>query len=436
MGTTEDFDAVLTPHFRADGPGAAVAIRKGGEVIHARGYGLANVEWDLPIATDTVFRIGSVTKQFTAAAILKLAEAGKLGIDDPIERHLPDYPVGERRITVRHLLNHTSGIKSYTGLPNFFRELSQKQLPLPEMIAVFKDLPPDFQPGEKYLYNNSGYLLLGAIIEAVSGQDYASFLTETFLTPLGMASTRYLDDRTITPKRAAGYERSPELVNATPLSMRWPYAAGALGSTVTDLLRWDKALHGGEVLSPASYTAMITPATLKDGSATGYGFGLGIGRYRDLGNIAHGGGINGFVCGLTHWPAADLTVALLSNIITFPVQQAMHALARRALGLPDIERTAVAIDGGRLEACAGRYRFEMGPPLKLTPLEGGLAGDWPQPKSCYRPLADTVFFLESDPEVTLTFDEPAGGAYRRLTIQGYGEPAAFHREAEPTKAAD
>ncbi|HEY5107274.1 MAG TPA: serine hydrolase domain-containing protein [Caulobacteraceae bacterium] len=435
MATTDDFDGVLTPHFRADAPGAAVAIRQRGEVIHAKGYGLANVEWGLPIATDTVFRIGSVTKQFTAAAILKLAEAGNLGIDDPIERHLPDYPVGERQITVRHLLNHTSGIKSYTGLPNFFPELSQKQLPLPEMIAVFKDLPPDFQPGAKFLYSNSGYLLLGAIIEGVSGQDYATFLAETFFAPLGMASTRYLDDRPITPKRAAGYQLERAVVNATPLAMSWPHAAGALGSTVTDLLRWDAALHGGEVLSPASYAAMITPGTLNDGSETRYGFGLAINRYRDLGNIAHGGGINGFVCGLAHWPGADLTVALLSNIVTFQVEQAMHGLARRALGLPDLTYTPVALDEARLDACAGRYRFDIGP-LKLTPLEGGLAGDWPRPKSRFRPMADTVFFLEKDPEVTLAFDDLEAGVYQRLSIQGYGEPVAGRREAEPTKAAD
>jgi len=433
MATTGDFDGVLAPHLQPGGPGAAVAIGQRGEVIHAKGYGLANVEWGIPIGLDTVFRIGSVTKQFTAAAILRLAEAGKLEIDDPIERHLPDYPVAGRRVTVRHLLNHTSGVKSYTGLPNFFPELSQKQLPLTEMIAVFKDLPPDFQPGEKFLYNNSGYLLLGAIIEAVSGQDYATHLAETFFSPLGMPSTRYLDDRPITPKRAAGYELGPELVNAAPLAMSWPHAAGALGSTVTDLLRWDAALHGGEVLSPASYAAMITPTTLNDGSEAQYGFGLGLGRYRDLSNIAHGGGINGFVCGLAHWPDADLTVALLSNIVTFPVEQAMHGLARRALDLPDVERTPVALDAARLDACAGRYRFEIGP-LQLAPLEGGLIGDWPLPKSRFRPIADNRFFLERDPEVTLTFDGLEAGAYQRLSIQGYGEPVAGRREAEPAEA--
>jgi len=430
MATKADFDAVVAPHIRAGGPGAAVAVRQRGDLIHVAGYGLANVEWGIPIDADTVFRIGSITKQFTAAAIMRLAEGGKLSIDDPIEAHLPDYPVNGRRITVRHLLNHTSGIKSYTDLPNFFAEFSAKELPLAKMIDVFKDLPLDFEPGEKFLYNNSGYMLLGAIIEAASGQDCWTFLRETFFAPLGMASTGYLHDRPITPKRAAGYELAPKLVNAAPLAMSWPHAAGALGSTVTDLLRWDAALHGGEVVSPASYAAITTPGSLNDGSAMTYAFGLVQRRYRDRPQVGHNGGINGFVSSLVHWPQDDITVVVLSNIITFPADQVVYGLARRALGLPDVSRTRVVLDETRLGACAGRYRFEIGP-LKLTALDGGLTSDWPRPNSRFHAVADEVFFLEKDPEVTLTFDELQDGAYQRLSIQGYGDPVPGGREGEP-----
>jgi len=305
MAASSDFDGVLAPHVRAEGPGAAVAVRHRGELIHNRGYGLANVEWNIPIDADTVFRIGSITKQFTAAAILKLMEEGALELDDPIERHLPDYPVGARRITVRHLLNHTSGIKSYTGLPNFFASLSQKELPVPEMIDVFKDLPPDFEPGERFLYNNSGYLLLGAIIERLSGKDYGTYLRDAFFTPLGLTRTRYLHDRPVTPKRAAGYERRDrEVLNAAPLSMNWPHAAGALGSTVTDLLRWDEALRRGEIVSPASYALMTSPNRLNSGAPVKYGFGLGFSDYRGRRHVGHGGGINGFMTNLVHWPGS------------------------------------------------------------------------------------------------------------------------------------
>jgi CubicO group peptidase (beta-lactamase class C family) len=434
MASEADFARVVASHVRPGGPGAAVAVRHRGRLVHGAGYGLANVEWGIPIDLETVFRIGSITKQFTAAAIMTLAEAGRLDVDDPIERHLPDYPVGARRITVRHLLNHTSGIKSYTGLPNFAAELSGKQQSVDQIINVFKDLPPDFEPGERFLYNNSGYLLLGAIIERVSGKDYETYLREAFFDPLGMTQTRYLHDRPIVAKRAAGYERTPEVVNATPLSMSWPHAAGALGSTVNDLLRWDEALRGGKAVSPASYAAMKTPSRLNDGATTPYGFGLGLGRYRERPHVGHNGGINGFVTSLEHFEEDDLTVVLLANIVTFPVEQTVYGLVRRALGLSDTERTLVELSEAQLAASAGIYRFEIGP-LRLAPHEGGLIGDWPRPKSRFRAVADDVFFLEKDPEVTLRFDDLRAGSYQRLSIQGYGEPVAAPRGELPTAEA-
>ena len=435
MATKAEFESVMAPLCRPDRPGAAVAVRQGGQLVFAGGFGLANVEWGIPLDLDTVFRIASITKQFTAAAIMKLVEAGKLGVDDPIERRLPDYPVGSRLITIRHLLNHTSGIKSYTGLPNFAAELMRKDQDLSGVIDVFKDLPPDFEPGEKFLYSNSGYVLLGAIIEAVSGQDYETFLRETFFDPLGLTSTRYLYDAPIVPKRAAGYERMPKLANAAPMSMTWPHAAGALGSTVNDLLRWDEALRSGEAVSPASYASMTTPGKLNDGSATAYGFGLRTGIYRGRANVGHNGGINGFLTSLVHWPGDDLTVVVLSNVIPFDVDGAAFGLARRALGLPDTRRSPIALDATHLAACAGVYRFEIGPhPVKVD--AGALTADWPAPRSRFIPVADDTFFLERDPEVELRFAQFVDGAYQRLSIQGYGEPLSAHRAQEPAAAAN
>src|SRR6185437_11162283 len=268
-----EFDDVMNGFVRPDGPGAAVAARQGGEVVHSAGYGLANIEWGIPVDTETVFRIGSITKQFTAAAILKLAAEGKLGIDDPLERHLPDYPVGERRITLRHLLNHTSGIKSYTAMP-VFAEVMRRDLPLAESIALFKDAPADFAPGERFLYNNSGYLLLGAVIEAASGKSYEAYLGEAFFAPLGLTRTSYLHNDPIVAKRASGYTLAPMLRNAAPLSMTLPHAAGAMGSTAEDLLAWELALRGGRVVAPTDYQAMTSPGQLNDGSPIQYGFGL------------------------------------------------------------------------------------------------------------------------------------------------------------------
>jgi D-alanyl-D-alanine carboxypeptidase len=432
MATAADFESIVAPHARPGGPGAAVAVRRRGELIHARGYGLANVEWGAQIEADTVFRIGSITKQFTAAAILKLTEDGALSVDDPIERHLADYPVGDRKITVRHLLNHTSGIKSFTGLP-VYQELMTKELTVPKIIELFKDIPPDFEPGDRFLYNNSGYLLLGAIIEHITGKDYGTFLHDAFFAPLGMPATRYLYDRPVTPRRAAGYERrGREILNAAPLSMNWPHGAGALGSTVTDLLRWDEALRGGEVVSPASYAAMTAPGRLNDGAPITYGFGLRMAAYRGRPLVGHGGGINGFLTQLLHWPDDDLTIVVLSNLVPFPVEQVTYGLARRALGLADTARAPVTLSDKELEACAGLYRFEIGP-LKLKAQDGVLTGDWPVPGSRFRPEANDAFFLEKDPEVTLKFSDAEGGAYRELSIQGYGEPALGKREAEPAE---
>ena len=432
MATSADFESVVAPHFREGAPGAAIAVRHKGELVYSRGCGLANVEWNLSIDADTVFRIGSITKQFTAAAILKLAENGALSIDDPIERHLADYPVGNRRITVRHLLNHTSGIKSITGLPEWRTSLMTRELPLPQMIDVFKDLPLDFEPGEQFRYNNSGYMLLGAVIERVSGMDYATFLREAFFAPLGLGRTYYLHDRPVTPRRAAGYQREGrEVFNAAPISMNWPHGAGALGSTVTDLLRWKEALRSGEVISGAGYAAMTTPTVLNSGATETYGFGLRVLGYRGRRHIGHTGGINGFQSNLVHWPDDDLTVVVLSNVNPFPVAQITYGLARRALGLPDTVHAPATLDSGRLAACAGLYRFDVGP-IRLKPDDGFLTSDWPRPGSRFRPEAEDAFFLERDPEVSLRFSELNGGAYQALSIQSYVDTASAKREAEDT----
>ena len=339
--------------------------------------------------------------------------------------------MGGRLITVRHLLNHTSGIKSYTGLPNFFPQLSRNDLSLSQLIDVFKDLPPDFEPGERFLYNNSGYVLLGAVIEAASGKTYEDFLRETFFAPLGMARTSYLHDEPIVKQRASGYALAPGgLINAPPLSMSLPHAAGALGSTVHDLLAWDAALHGGQVLSPDSYAAMITPGRLNDGSAMTYGFGLGRSGYRERPTLGHGGGINGFLSYLGHFPDDELTVAVLSNSSAFAVDQASFGLARRALGLADAVHAPVSLDDARLAAMAGTYRFEIGP-LDLKVRDGGLGAHFPRPRSLYRPLAEDAVFLADDPEVTLKFEDLQGGAWQRVQFRAYGEPAVGVRTAPP-----
>jgi D-alanyl-D-alanine carboxypeptidase len=412
------FAAVMEGLVDVAGPGAAVGVRHGDRPPYLAGFGHADLEWGLSITPDTVFRLGSVTKQFTAAAIMLLVEDGKVGLDDPVQSVLADYPTQGRVVTLRHLLNHTSGIVNFNSLPTF---PERTDLTLAEVVALFKDLPPDFAPGERYVYSNSGYVLLGAVIEAVSGVAYRTFLLERFFKPLGMRQTRYLYDEPIVAKRARGYSVGPKgLENARTMSMTLPHAAGALGSTVGDLLTWTRALRGGQVVSAESYAAMIAPARLNDGSLREYGFGLINLEFRGRTVITHLGGINGFATMMADFPQDDLTVVVLSNLDTFPVERAVLALTRRALDLPDqVARPRISVAAEQLERCAGLYRMDASPwPIEITAADGALTTPIPVPHSRYEPFAPTEYQCVDDPELTLHFDQPGEAGYDRLTVQG------------------
>jgi CubicO group peptidase (beta-lactamase class C family) len=436
VATDADLERVVAPHYRGDGPGAAVAVRQHGELLLCRGYGLANLEWNIPVDADTVFRLGSITKQFTAAAIMKLGEEGALDLEDPIQRHLADYPVKSRPITIRSLLNHTSGVRGVTELPNW-PSLMNSELPLAGMIDVFKDLPLDFEPQDEWRYSNSGYILLGAIIERISGKRLGGFLRDAFFTRLGMTSTCYLHDRPVIHKRAAGYElHEGRFVNATPMSMNWPHGAGALGSSANDLLRWEEALHSGRVVSPASYEAMTTPTVPNNGVSVAYGFGLNVPEYRGRRFVSHTGGINGFMANLCYWPDEDLTIVVLSNAEPSPVHQITYALARRVLGLPDAAHSAVKLSAPQLGACVGLYRHHYGEYRVKVEAEMLVTSERRLDGQCrFRPMAEGAFFMEQDPEVTMTFSNLAGGAYQTMSIGGYGEPFACNRAKDDAPLA-
>jgi CubicO group peptidase (beta-lactamase class C family) len=305
-------------------PGLQIGVARGGKVILARGYGLADIENGVPATSRTVYRIGSVTKQFTAAAIMQLVDEGRISLDDEITRFLPDFPTQGHRVTVHHLLTHTSGIKSYTSLPAWQKGMSL-DMSHDELVGIFKNEPFDFAPGEQWRYNNSGYYLLGMIVEKASGQAFDDYLDEHIFRPNGMSGSSYCHERTIIPNRAEGYEHQDgKLVNDGAISMNTPGGAGALCSTVTDLIRWTQALSAGRVVSPASYRKMITPASFGDGGTaigrpgsaggeTGYGYGLMISKLDGHRRIAHGGGINGFRTTLAHYPDDELVVTVLIN---------------------------------------------------------------------------------------------------------------------------
>jgi CubicO group peptidase (beta-lactamase class C family) len=263
--------------------------------------------------SDASFEIGSITKQFTAASILLLAERGKLAIDDELTKHLPDYPTHGQRITIRHLLTHTSGIRGYTEMPEF-GDLMPLRKSADTLVKMFDQQPLDFPPGEAMVYNNSAYFLLGLIIEKLSGQSYADFVKANLFDKVGMPGSYYCSESAIHHHHAHGYDTfSNTLILKRAISHAWPFSAGSLCSTASDLSAWLAALHGGRVVSADSYRAMTTPASLADGTKLRYGFGLSIADIAGRRAIYHGGGINGFLSEAEYYPDSGLSVVVLLN---------------------------------------------------------------------------------------------------------------------------
>ncbi|MBK9031277.1 MAG: beta-lactamase family protein [Myxococcales bacterium] len=345
----------------ADHPiaGLTVAVVQRGQPILIRGYGQADLEAKAPMAADAILRVGSVTKQFTAAAIVLLAADGALAIDDPITRFLPDYPTRGQVITIRQLLTHTGGVKNYTDLP-WFETHQADAMPRADLVAKFAAEPLDFAPGAKWAYSNSGYYLLGLVIERAAGVSYAEFVRDRVVAPLHLADTAYCRPTQTGPRDARGYEaKDGALVPADPLDMAHPYAAGSLCSTVADLTTWIRALATGQVVTPAAFTEMTTPVRLADGTTYPYGFGLGVGVLGDHPVISHGGGINGFVSWVAYYPADELAIAVLVNTPSPVASDLGEALARVVLDVPVPQVLDLPVGADEAAPLLGTYRFEM-----------------------------------------------------------------------------
>jgi CubicO group peptidase (beta-lactamase class C family) len=310
-----DLAAKAEAYIRAARIQGSVLLAKNGRVILAKGYGLANIELDVPNTSATIFRLGSITKQFTAAAVLQLQEKGKLNVSDPISKYIPDTPAAWNGITIRHLLTHTSGIPSYTdeaGYQAHMREQSGAPL---DFINRFRDRPLEFTPGEKFHYDNSGYFLLGVIIERTSGMKYEEYLQRNIFQPLDMTATGYDWPATVLKNRASGYSKDEggKVVNADYLDMGQPYAAGSLYSTVLDLYKWDRALYTTKVLSARSLEAAFTPGKFDWAEGIKYGYGWGIAQVHGHKTVGHGGGINGFSTVIWRAIEEDAVSIVLSN---------------------------------------------------------------------------------------------------------------------------
>jgi CubicO group peptidase (beta-lactamase class C family) len=387
-------DSALTAMYPAGEPGAAVLVARDGRVLMRKAYGAANVELNVPLRPEHVFRLGSITKQFTAVATLMLVDEGKVSLDDEITRWFPDYPTQGRRITVEHLLTHTSGIRSYTSIPEF-RAGIRRDLSVNELMATFRDQPMEFEPGARFSYNNSGYALLGAIIEKASGLNYADFVRTRIFQPLGMRSTFYETAQTVVPGRVDGYDRMPDgtVRRAEWISMTQPYAAGSLISTVDDLLLWNRAVAEGRILKPETWRRAFAAYTMNDGLSSGYGYGWFIGEAAGRPSIEHGGDIHGFSTDGLWIPSERLHVIVLANHRREPQRNPgdiSQRIATALLGEP--AAPAVALTPEQLDAYVGVYRISETDSRVITREGGTLYSQRGRnPRQALTPLGDDQF---------------------------------------------
>jgi CubicO group peptidase (beta-lactamase class C family) len=401
----------------------SVLVARDGKVIFSKGYGLANVELDVPNTPQTKFRLGSITKQFTATAILLLQERGKLSVSDPICKYFDNCPAAWSEVTVHNLLSHTGGIPNFTSFPDYMPKMMMP-VTTQEMIARFKDKPLDFKPGEKWDYSNSGYFLLGAIIEKVSGESYESFLQKNIFDPLKLTGTGYDHFDTILKKRATGYSLSKgKTVNSAFLDMTQPYSAGSLYSTVEDLFLWYEALYSGKVLSAKSFEMLTTPVK------NNYAYGLGVETKFNRKMIAHGGGINGFATFIARFPEEKLTIVVLRNADygVPPPGKITQDFAAIVFGEKyEIPKpvTEIKVDPKVLDGYLGKY--QLMPNFVLTISREGnqlMAQATGQPQLALFAESETTFFPKMV-DLKITFVKDETGKVTHLILHQGGDRQA------------
>lgn len=408
-------------------PGISIGVQQNGEVIFAGGFGYADLEHEAPATADTVYRIGSVTKQFTAAAAMLLVEEGKLDLSRDLREYLPDYDTHGFSVPVERLLNHTSGIKGYTEMPEFW-ERSRLDLGHEAMLEMFSGPAFEFEPGDRYQYSNSGYYLLGVLIEQLSGMSYTAFLETRLFEPLALGRTHYLRNGPLVPGRAEGYEAGEDegFVNDEPLSMELPYAAGSLGASVVDLLGWQRALVSGTAVSPASYEAMTARGSLVNGDPVNYGYGLSLSEVHGLAKVSHGGGINGFRAQLALYPEVDLGIAVLINSGSGRPGLLENRIARAVLGMEQPVVEEIEVPEAELRRCAGTYDPGRSP-VTLRFEDGSLFGFGER----LAPVGDGVFHPDGDPFTRIVCESgPEGAGAPALTLSSGGATTRYPRVSD------
>jgi CubicO group peptidase (beta-lactamase class C family) len=415
---TQQFDDIVAQYYNdSNAPGATVLVAKNGKAIYRKAVGKSNLELDVDMIPENVFMLASITKQFTAVSILMLEEQGKLNLNDPITKFIPDYPTQGKTITVHHLLNHTSGIKSYTSIGDL-RQVARQDKTLDELIDFFKNEPMDFDPGEDYRYNNSGYVLLGKIIEVLSGEPYADYIDTHIFQPLGMKASQYGSHSKLIKNRAMPYEETDNgYINASYLSMSLPHAAGALTSTIDDMLKWQNALANNTLIKASTLQKAINGSKLNNGEHINYGYGLGELTLKGSKGYTHSGGIFGTSTDGIYLIDEDVYVIGLSNCSCNDIGSVTTQLAAAAIGKPfPTMKDVVQLKEDQLKKWVGAYEFEDGAIRHIFFKDGAL-------KSMRESETNTVFDIFPLSENRFMFEE--GNIEYKFSINEDGKKEAI-----------
>ena len=366
-------DRIIQKNYQPEKPGAAALVTKDGEVIYRKAFGEANLELDVSMKPEMVFEIGSMTKQFTAVAILMLEEQGEISLQDDITKYIENYPTHGHEITIYHLLTHTSGIKSYTSMKEW-QDKWRKDFKPKEMIDLFKNEPMNFAPGEKFSYNNSAFFMLGYIIKKVSGMPYPEFLEKKIFQPLGMDNSYYGSHRKIIKNRADGYQKkSGDFVNEEFLSLTQPGAAGSIMSTVDDMWKWQQAIKNNRLIKRETLEKAFTEYTLNNGEPINYGYGWFLKEINGSPTIEHGGGIFGYTSNGIYLPKEEVYVVMLTNRDDISPQKTSTKLAAEVIGKPYPDKEdAIEVKNSFLESLTGVYEFKDGKTRYITHKDGQL----------------------------------------------------------------
>ena len=409
-----EFDKLLSEQFKTDEPGVTALVSRNGQIIYKKAFGMANLELNAPMQVDNVFWIASIGKQFTAVAILQLMEQGKLNLQDEITKFIPDYPTQGNKITIEHLLTHTSGIHNYSGMKDPEKKLTTDCTPN-EVIDFFKNLPMRFAPGTKWEYSNSGYFLLGYIIEKITGKPYSEYLEENIFKPLGMTNSLYANNKRIIKNRVGAYSQGDNgFENSRPLNATIIYSAGAIQSTVDDFFKWHQAVYSYKLVKKENLDRAFTRYKLTDGKETDYGYGWKLGYVYESPSIWHGGGIEGFGAMEIYLPKEDVFVAVFTNCDCNYPKEIASKLAALTVGKP-YEYKEIPVANTILQGYTGLYENQKGQQRIITVSENQLYSQLGRsPKYKMKAYQKDMFFFDDNAMFTIEFSRNKKNGIEKL----------------------